>query len=147
MIVRAAVPFALLLAGAALLASTRGAAYADLGGAFSPTFFPRIVLVGWIALAAIATLAELTAERAAGESRLLAVAIVSVALLVYVRLLPTLGFFACSAAFAAVVLLVTGQRRPLPLLAFSLALPAALVALFNHVLVMPLPVSPFLWWL
>jgi|GEM_PF-633336 len=144
---RAALPFALLLTGVALLLSTFGTDYADLGGAFSPTFFPRIVLFAWIGLATLATLVEVIKGDDVGDARFGAVVIVSLALLGYVQLLPVLGYFLCSAAFAMVLLLATGLRKPVPLLVFSLALPAALVALFNHVLVMPLPVSPFVWWL
>lgn len=147
MLRRVAVPFSLLLVGVALLLSTRGAEYADLGGAFSPTFFPRIVLGAWILLAAFATVAEFSATQSPGESRLVAVLVVSVALLLYVNLLPVLGFFISSTLFSIVVLIATGQRKPLPLIGYSVALPAALVALFNHLLVMPLPVSPFAWWL
>ena len=137
----------LLILGCALYASTLGASYADLGGAFSPVFFPRIILVGWILLALLSLLADVLASESSGAVQWRTVIIVSIAMYAYIELMPVAGFFVSSVVFSIVVLLATGQRRPLDIALFSLIVPGALVALFNHVLTMPLPVSPFVWWL
>ncbi len=137
----------LLLAGCALFASTLNASYADLGGAFSPVFFPRIVLVGWIALALLSLLADILSSNQQGSRQWATVGIVAASLFAYIVLMPLIGFFLSSVLFAMVVLLVTGQRKALDIALFCILVPGALLLLFNHLLTMPLPVSPFVWWL
>jgi hypothetical protein len=140
---RSVVALALLLGGAALLASTIGRQFADLGGAFSPTFFPRIVLWLWIGLAGLDLVAELRRRAAPAPMPMARVAVIGVAFVAYALALVPIGFFLASLAFSAVALWSLGIRRPLQLLAFSVGVPAALVGLFNHVLTLPLPTSPF----
>lgn len=137
----------LLILGCALYASTLGASYADLGGAFSPVFFPRIILVGWIVLALLSLIADALSGKLSGGVQWLAVGIVSIAMYAYTELMPITGFFISSVVFSIVVLLATGQRKVPDIMLFSIIVPGALVVLFNHVLTMPLPVSPFFWWL
>lgn len=138
---------ALLMLGCALYVSTLGASYADLGGAFSPVFFPRIILIGWIVLALLSLIADVLSGESSDTVQWLAVIIVSIAMYAYTELMPVTGFFVSSVVFSIVVLLATGQRKPLDIMLFSIVVPGALVGLFNHVLTMPLPVSPFVWWL
>lgn len=144
---RALTALALLLAGLGLLASTQGLGFADLGGAFSPSFFPRLVLAAWIALAALSLAGEVLRPQPSKPLKLARVAALALALGVYVWAIPQLGFFLSSAAFCLAALALLEVRGPLPMLALSLGLPGALVGLFNHVLTLPLPVSPFLWWI
>jgi len=144
---RSGLSLLLLIAGCGFFVSTMGSSYADLGGAFSPVFFPRIILVAWIVLAFLSCVADTVGAHDEKSTRWLPVAIVSLALFAYIKFMPALGFFITSVAFCAIVLLATGQRRPLDVLIFSLAIPGMLVVLFNHLLTMPLPVSPFVWWL
>ncbi len=133
--------------GCALYASTFGANYADLGGAFSPVFFPRIILSGWIALALFSLIADALSGKLSGSVQWLAVVTVSIAMYAYTELMPIAGFFISSVVFSIVVLLAMGQRKAMDIMLFSIIVPGALIVLFNHVLTMPLPVSPFLWWL
>ena len=121
----------LLLIGAALLSNTFGQQYADLGGAFSPMFFPRIILWLWLGL-----------ER----PRLLRVAIIALGTLAFLWSMTRLGFFLSAVPFTLLALVTLDIRRPLPMLAVAVGVPIALVALFNHVLTLPLPTSPFTWW-
>jgi len=137
----------LLILGCALYTSTLGSSYADLGGAFSPVFFPRIILIGWIVLALLLVVADVLSAHTTDTIQWLAVVIVSVAMYAYTQFMPVVGFFISSVVFSIVVLLATGQRKPLDVIVFSIAVPGALLILFNHVLTMPLPVSPYLWWL
>lgn len=137
----------LLITGCGLFASTLGANYADLGGAFSPVFFPRIILGGWIALALLSLVSDFLSSEHLAPSRWLTVVILSIALFIYIEFMPVVGFFASSVAFCMVVLVATGQRNVVAVLLFSLLVPGALIALFNHLLTMPLPVSPFVWWI
>lgn len=137
----------LLMFGCALYASTFGANYADLGGAFSPVFFPRIILSGWIALALFSLIADALSGKLSGSVQWLAVVTVSIAMYAYTELMPIAGFFISSVVFSIVVLLAMGQRKAMDIMLFSIIVPGALIVLFNHVLTMPLPVSPFLWWL
>lgn len=144
---RSSLSLLLLIIGCALFATTLGASYADLGGAFSPVFFPRIILGGWIALALLSIVADFLSSEQPASSRWSTVLLVSVALFAYIKLMPTIGFFLSSVAFSIIVLVATGQRNPFVVLLFSLAVPGVLVGLFNHLLTMPLPVSPFVWWI
>ena len=144
---RSVVSVILLLVGAGLMLSTFGLQFADLGGAFSPMFFPRIVLMMWVALALLNVMSDVMAQSASKPIRLGTVAVISVAFVAYVILLPKLGFFLCSVPLAFGMLWVLEVRNPLALVGISVGVPGGLVALFNHVLTMPLPVSPFVWWL
>lgn len=144
---RTAVSTALLLLGCALLAHTFTLGFSDLGGAFSPVFFPRIVLSAWIALAIISLIADILKNADSSSAQWRSVVILSIALLAYINLLQGLGFFISSAMFCSVVLIVTGQRRVPDIILYSVFIPGALVLLFNHILTMPLPVSPFFWWI
>lgn len=144
---RAVVSVVLLLIGAGLMLSTFGLQFADLGGAFSPMFFPRIVLMMWVALALLNVAADVMAQGGSKPIRLATVAAISVGFVVYVIALPKLGFFFASVPLALGMLWVLEVRSPLALIGIAVGVPGALVMLFNHILTMPLPVSPILWWL
>lgn len=144
---KSVVSVVLLLVGAGLMLSTFGLQFADLGGAFSPMFFPRIVLMLWVGLALLNLFSDLLAQPVSKPIRLGTVAAISIAFVAYVILLPKLGFFLCSVPLALGMLWVLDVRTPLALVGIAVGVPGALVILFNHVLTMPLPVSPFLWWL
>lgn len=144
---RALVALILLLVGAGLTVSTFGLQFAELGGAFSPTFFPRIILMIWVGLAIANLLADLAATKDQTSDKFLPVVLIGTAFVLYVVTMPHLGFFFSSLILSAFVLFVLGLREPLPILAISLGTPAILVVLFNHVLTMPLPTSPFFWWI
>jgi hypothetical protein len=149
---RLAVSLTLLLIGSGLMLSTFGLSFAELGGAFSPTFFPQIVLIGWIALAALAVIADAASGGSAHgggapRARWAAAGAVALALLAAALLMSALGFFLCAAGLSALILAVTGQRSPWLIAAYSIAVPAALSLLFSHALKMPLPASPVFWWI
>ncbi|MEM1363179.1 MAG: tripartite tricarboxylate transporter TctB family protein [Pseudomonadota bacterium] len=134
----------LLLVAAALYASSFAQTFSDVGNAHSPVFFPRIVLVLWMGLAVIALAQVLmqgfVAEPIHGVWRLVVLVIATIA---YTNLLTQYGFFLSSAVFAVVCLAVFGVRNPLIMVIYAIAVPGALVLLFNHSLGMPLPTSPF----
>ncbi|MEL6508339.1 MAG: tripartite tricarboxylate transporter TctB family protein [Pseudomonadota bacterium] len=144
---RALIALILLLIASALTYSTFGLEFADLGGAFDPTFFPRIILIAWMALAALNLIVDLRAGTGWDGQGILRVAIMAVATVIYMVFLTTLGFFFSSVILSVLFLLLLGVRNPLPIAAVSLGVPGALVALFNHMLTMPLPTSPMFWWI
>jgi hypothetical protein len=144
---RSVVSVTLLLVSLGLMISTFGLQFADLGGAFSPMFFPRIVLIFLVGLALLNVVADVMARSPSGPIRLGVVIAISLGFVVYVIALPQLGFFFSSVPLAVGMLWVLGVRGPLALIGIAVGIPGALVALFNHVLTMPLPASPFLWWL
>ncbi|PWJ21645.1 tripartite tricarboxylate transporter TctB family protein [Jannaschia seohaensis] len=135
----------LLLVGMALLSQTFGQAYSGLG-AFSPMFFPQIVLSFWVAVAALDLVAELRQRVVGTRPQLLRVTVIALASLVFLLAMTRIGFFLAAVPFSAVALVTLGLRRPVPVAAVSLGVPAALVALFNHLLTLPLPTSPVAWW-
>ena len=136
----------LFLVGAALLSQTFGAQYADLGGAFSPMFFPQIVLGFWVALTALDLITEAMSRKEMEAPRVLRVAAIGVGALLFLYAMPRLGFFLSAVPFAFLALLVLGMRAPLGIGIIAFGVPAGLVALFNHTLTLPLPTSPFAWW-
>jgi len=136
----------LVLIAAALLSNTYGQQYADLGGAFSPMFFPRIILWLWVFLASIDLVSELVKRTDTKKPEILRVVIIATSTVLFLWSMTRLGFFLSAVPFTALVLVTLNARRPLPLMAVSVGVPMALVALFNHVLTLPLPTSPFTWW-
>ena len=136
----------LFLVGAGLFSQTFGAQYADLGGAFSPMFFPQIILGLWVALTGLNLITEVWTPRASEMPRLLRVTVIALASFIFLLAMPRLGFFLSAVPFALLALLVLGMRAPLGIAIVALGVPAGLVALFNHTLTLPLPTSPFAWW-
>jgi len=149
---RTSLSLTLLLVGVGLFLHTYTLGFADLGGAFSPVFFPRIILAGWIVLAILSLVADVVKARAVTGSiatitQWWVVLIFMIAIAGYIALLEYLGFFASSVLFSIIALVASGQRKVIDIALFSLLVPGALVILFNHVLTMPLPVSTWFWWI
>jgi len=137
----------LLLLTAGLVASTFGLQFADLGGAFSPMFFPRIILFILLALTLMNVVIDMMAPSRATPIELMPVLVIGAAFIVYVLILIPLGYFASSVAVGAVILLALGLRNPVQVIGIPVLGAGALVGLFNHILKMPLPTSPFFWWI
>lgn len=107
-------------------------------------FFPRIILILWIGLNVIALLQTLLKpEDAGGIASWARISIVVLAALAYVNLIGSEGFFIPSVVFALICLPALGIRSPAIVTVFAIAVPGALVLLFNHSLGMPLPTSRF----
>ena len=132
---------------AGLVVSTFGLEFADLGGAFSPMFFPRIILIILLGLAAVNVTVDVLTADTRKSIELLPVVIISSAFVAYVLVLMSLGYFISSVAAGVIILLALGLRNPFQVLLIPVSGAAALVGLFNHVLKMPLPNSPFFWWI
>lgn len=133
------------LIAATLLSQTFGQAYSGLG-AFSPMFFPQIILGFLIIVAAIDLVLQIRLRKSTERPRLLRVTIIALATLAFLFAMTRLGFFLSAVPFSILSLLVLGLRNPLPIFAVGVGIPAVLVGLFNHLLVLPLPTSPFTWW-
>ena len=144
---RRCVSVVILVLAAGLVASTFGLQFADLGGAFSPMFFPRIILTILLGLAALNVVIDMLAPNPHDPIEFWPVAVISLAFIVYVLVMIPLGYFISSVALGVVVLLALGLRKPLQIILTPVIAAGALVALFNHVLKMPLPASPFVWWI
>ena len=144
---RRVISIALLVMTFGLAASTFGLQFADLGGAFSPMFFPRIILMILLVLAALNVGLDVLTQETSRSIELWPVVIIGAAFVVYVLILVPLGYFISSVAIGSVILLALGLRNPLQVLAIPVLGAGTLVALFNHVLKMPLPTSPFFWWI
>lgn len=134
----------LLIAGIALLLTTFGTEFATLGAAQSPVFFPRIILGLWIGLTLVALMQDIAARKAVDPvDKIGALLLFVVAAVIYANCVTRLGFMLSSVPFAVISLLVFGVRNPLVIAAYAVAVPGAIVVLFNHILKLPLPVSPF----
>ncbi len=141
---RSVVSLFLVLVAGAFIFSSLGNNYADLGGAFDPMFFPKIILGFWLLLAIINLITDVMAKTQLSAPmivwRVLALATL---MLIYVLSLTTLGFFITSCIFSSLVLPLLDVRKTSVIVLFSLSVPASLVVLFNHILILPLPTSPF----
>lgn len=135
----------LLLIAAALLSQTFGQAYSGLG-AFSPMFFPQIVLVFWVLVAALDLVAELRKRHVSPRPQIVRVTVIAVASVVFLLAMTRIGFFLAAVPFSILALVTLGLRNPVPVVLVGIGVPAALVALFNHLLTLPLPTSPITWW-
>ena len=134
---------ALLVIPVALLLSAQGLQFADLGGSFTPVFFPSIALWIWIGLACINLLSEVMSQQANQPAPLWRVLLIALGFIGYALTLMPLGFLLASILFCVLCLASLGIRKPVLLLGFSVTLPAGLFVLFNYVLMLPLPRSSF----
>lgn len=130
-----------------LVMSSFGLQFADLGGAFSPMFFPRIVLFILLGLATLNFVIDMVTAPSSRPIELWPVLIIAAAFVVYVLILMPLGYFISSICVGMVILLALGLRNPLIVFGVPFMGASALIVLFNHTLKMPLPASPFFWWL
>ncbi len=137
----------ILVLTAGLVVSTFGLQFADLGGAFSPMFFPRIILVILLGLAMLNVVIDLLKPAAGTSIELFPVLVIGSSFVVYVLALMPLGYFISSVGVGIVILLALGLRNPAQVVLIPVMGAGAIVALFNHGLKMPLPTSPFFWWL
>ncbi|MFK7762176.1 MAG: tripartite tricarboxylate transporter TctB family protein [Roseobacter sp.] len=141
---RVIVQFALLMVAVALYATTFTQSFSASELAQSPMFFPRIILVLWMALGVVALIQSVRSdETAPAVASWARVGIVLVAALIYTNVIGSEGFFLPSAVFALICLPAFGIRNPLIVVPFTVLVPGALVLLFNHTLGMPLPTSRF----
>lgn len=138
---RSLIAIILLVIPVGLLRSTQGLTFADLGGAFSPVFFPSIALWLWIGLATINLGSEVLSKAPLAPKPLWRVVLVGLGFIGYALAITPLGFLLSSVLFCVLCLLSLGIRKPIIVVGFSAALPLALFILFNHVLRLPLPHS------
>lgn len=156
---RVAVGALLLAAPIALLLVARAGEFTALA-AFSPLFFPRIVLWGWVALAALVLADDVRAlaregraaaggdgnpatAAALGATTWARLGAVTLAMGAFVLLVTELGFVLSGIAFTVAVLLVLGIRSVPTVALYGTLLPIGLFTLFHHGLGLPLPTSPF----
>lgn len=144
---RRIVAVVILLLAAGLVLSTFGRHYADLGGAFSPMFFPRIILIILLGLGVLNVVIDLIKAPERKSIELWPVVIIGAAFMVYVLILMPLGYFVSSVCIGVIILLALGLRNPLQVIGIPVLGAGSLVGLFNHLLKMPLPTSPFFWWI
>lgn len=144
---RVVVAAALLAAPVFLLLVSGSAEYADLGGAFSPMFFPVSVLWGWIGIASLTLILEVRSTGVkldkTSAKRWAQVAGVTVAMALFVYATTRLGFLLSSIGFVLATLLALQVRNPILVICYSIGVPTVLFVLFNHILGLPLPTSPF----
>lgn len=141
---RVIVQFGLFLVAVALFLSTFQQSFTASDMAQSPMFFPRIILVLWMVLSAIALVQTVQEHDVAPPIASWArIVIVIAAAMVYANAIGSEGFFLPSVVFALISLPAFGIRSPLLVLLFAVLVPGSLVLLFNHTLGMPLPTSRF----
>jgi hypothetical protein len=141
---RVLVLFTLLIAAGALFATTFGTEYRLLGAVQSPVYFPRIILGIMMVLTLVAIVQDVMAGKAVEPvEKWGALIVFVVAAVIYANMITRVGFMLSSVPFSVLSLLVFGVRKPMVIIAYAILVPASLVVLFNHILKLPLPTSPF----
>jgi hypothetical protein len=141
---RVLVLFTLLIAAGALFATTFGTEYRLLGAVQSPVYFPRIILGIMMVLTLVAIVQDVMAGKAVEPvEKWGALIVFVVAAVIYANMITRVGFMLSSVPFSVLSLLVFGVRKPMVIVAYAILVPASLVVLFNHILKLPLPTSPF----
>lgn len=141
---RVLVLFTLLIAAGALFATTFGTEYRLLGAVQSPVYFPRIILGIMMVLTLVAIVQDVMAGKAVETvEKWGALIVFVVAAVIYANMITRIGFMLSSVPFSVLSLLVFGVRKPMVIAAYAILVPGSLVVLFNHILKLPLPTSPF----
>lgn len=114
----------------------------------SPTLFPRLAAVGFVLVGAIYFVASLRMDepnpfRELPASAYLNLAVVLVAMILYVALLKPLGYALSSALVATAISLYYGSRNVFGIAFVGVAAPLAIYYLFTRMLTVSLP--PFPW--
>ena len=134
----------LLLVGVALFASlpSEGATPAGPSGALDPYLYPRLLLLAWIALAAVALLQASLFSPATSTQRdwITALGLITLCGL-FIWLILTIGFLLAAWAFFLAAAWLLGYRRLPVLLGVGLVAPAGIWWLFHHVIQIRLPTS------
>ncbi|MEO1602286.1 MAG: tripartite tricarboxylate transporter TctB family protein [Pseudomonadota bacterium] len=141
---RVIVLLTLLIAAGALFATTFAAEYRLLGAVQSPVFFPRIILGVMMLLVVIAIAEDVSGRKAvAPVEKWGALILFVVASVLFANSITRLGFMLSAVPFSVIALWIFGLRNPLVIAVYAVAVPGSLVLLFNHLLKLPLPTSPF----
>ena len=137
----------LILAAATLLWTAFDPSGAKIPIDQSPFYFPKLVLMAGLGLA-IFGLGQsiLTPDKGKKLEKPARLAVIGLGTILYLNVVTAIGYFLASAAFTLVSLPAFGIRDPKFVTAYAVLVPGLLVFLFNHILGMPLPTSPFTYW-
>jgi putative tricarboxylic transport membrane protein len=116
------------------------------GHAFGPMFYPRLILGIWVVIAVVIMLRGallMSSDDSVQALQWGQLASVVVVTGVYMWVVTLLGFVLSSALFMFVVLMLLGFRRPIIVGALSIGFPLAAWFVFQFLLRIPLPTSPW----
>lgn len=141
----------LAILGAGLFVHTYTDAYAgaEIVGMSSPLIYPRVMLVAWVLLAVLGLIDSVArapelAEDEPERGRVL-LTLVAIAIVVATTLsMRWIGFAPSMAAAMLTLGFLMGYRRPVMLPLASIGFAFGIWYLFHHLLLIRLPVSPFL---
>ncbi|MCG8510023.1 MAG: tripartite tricarboxylate transporter TctB family protein [Rhodospirillales bacterium] len=119
-----------------------------IGAEFGPMFYPRILLILWMALS-IGLIAEVFLFRQKDIDRQRWAKLLGALILVAgcTFLLNAIGFLFASLLFCVVACLFLGYREPVGLVLTGLVFPVFTWYLFHEVLLIRLPTSPWFTWI
>lgn len=141
---RVLVLLTVLITAGALFATTFGAEYLLLGAVQSPVFFPRIILGLMMGLILIAIAQDVMGQRTVQPvEKWGALILFILASILFANAITRIGFMLSAVPFSVLGLWIFGIRHPLIITLYAIAVPGSIVVLFNHVLGLPLPTSPF----
>jgi hypothetical protein len=116
------------------------------GHEFGPMFYPRLILGIWVAIAVVIIVRGallMSSDDSVQALRWGQLASVVVTTGVYMWVVTLLGFVLASALFIFIVLMLLGFRRPIIVGALSVGFPLATWFVFQFLLHIPLPTSPW----
>lgn len=118
----------------------------DIGIEYGPMFFPKVILWGWFALASLILLQDIMAQSLIQVPRINYPVFIKAILAIggICLLLPILGFLPVGMAFFCAYAYILGYRSIKILVVIAIGYCILIWALFNYVLLVPLPEIPFL---
>lgn len=135
----------LLALGAGYAVLTAGLPTRNIENTTEPSFFPWVIVVCLLVLSAALLIQGLRMPAAgapAADSTEISRSIYLwgfLAFVIYLALLPYLGFIAANIPFFAVLMVLYGERRPVRVVGGSVAISLALFFLFREVFLIRLP--------
>lgn len=116
------------------------------GHAFGPMFYPRLMLAIWVLLSVVLIVRGMLLLRVEARVQPLRLGMLAAVLALtggYMWLVTVLGFFLSSVAFIAGALVLLGFRRPLLTPTIAVLFPLVAWYVFQYLLRIPLPSSPW----
>ncbi|WP_435156316.1 tripartite tricarboxylate transporter TctB family protein [Haladaptatus sp. DFWS20] len=114
-------------------------------GQVGPGFFPIIISAGIIVFAVVDLMVDDDTELEMSNFDFKAAVLVFILLLLYLGLMPILGFLVGTIAFLPIILYYSGIRSKITIISISICLPVALFYIFSRFFLVRLPegIIPF----
>lgn len=104
-----------------------------------PAFMPRIFAVALMILSIILLIQSFFTKEKAPETKMKMIGLTMGIVLIYLLLIPTLGFYSSTILFVLVLILITKLKKPILLVVIPVAVPLFVFVFFEKMLRVPIP--------